>query len=119
MKFETLQKLDKLQEEIEDRVFEQDKFATNEWEGFDVMVSSKPDDSTQRWVRIPAQTLEFHHTEARRRAVVTRYARELIWLFKALGQIHPEEIERLSNHDFYAYLADAANLYIEENKGYL
>jgi len=117
MKFETLQKLDKLQEEIEVRAFDREKTAIDEWEDFDVIVRSQQDDRTRRWVRIPAQTFEFHQAEARRRAVVTRYARELSWLFEALRKIHPDEIERLSNHDFYAFLADAANLYIEENKG--
>lgn len=116
MNFETLQKLDKLQQEIDDRAFEKEKPISDEWEQFDVIIRSKTDEYIRRWVHVPTQSHDFHRAEPKRRSVVTRYAKELVWLFKKLEEIHPGEIERLSDHDFYGLLADAANLYMEENK---
>ena len=115
MNFEVLQKLDKLEQRIAEREYEA-AGDVEMWDGFDVVVSAHADDSLEHWVRIPTQSCDFHRVEARRRAVVTRYARELSWLFEQLRDIHPGEIERITDEDFYALLSDEANQYIEEHK---
>ncbi len=117
MNFETEQKLDKLSQQIAERAYENANHENSEWQEYDVMVVMRANEDAQRWARLPARTIEYHHSEPRRRLIATRYADDIIWLFKELSTIHPEEIERYSWHDFYAILADAANLYIEEHKG--
>lgn len=117
MDFETLQKLDKLQVSIDEREFETEKNSIREWQAFDVIIRGRSDEATRRWVRVPAQVQDFHHAEPKRRAVATRYAKELSWLFEELKEIHPGDVECISDHDFYGLLADVANLYLEEHKG--
>ena len=116
MNFETLQKLDKLQTEIEQRAYERQKPKSDEWEHCDVLVRGKANERTRHWGHVPPQSLDYHISEPRRRVVITRYARELIWLFEQLKAIHPGDIERISDHDFYGLLADEANLYLEQHK---
>lgn len=117
MNFETEQKLDKLSQIIKERVYDELVQEDDEWDEYDVRVVSRADESGKRWTRLPVKSIDYHHTEPRRRLVATRYSAEVVWLFKELRTIHPEEIERYNWHDFYAILADTANHYIEVHKG--
>lgn len=116
MNFDTLQALDKLKLAIENREYEE-QLEEAEWKDYDVMVCHSGDESARHWRMLPPENVhQFQSQEAHRRIVETRYADELAWLFRELKVIHAHEIERHTYHDFYAELANVANLYIDKHK---
>lgn len=116
MNFDTLQLLDKLQQDIGERVYEEQAGATL-WQDYEVMVCETADDYSRRWSRLPPEReYKFQRTEPRRRVVATRFAGALIWLFDELRSIHANEDEIYTFFDFYAELADTANEYKDEHK---
>lgn len=116
MNFDTQQALDRLQMAISEREFEDQEIGS--WQEYDVAIADTDDDEElSHWRRLPSESeQEFRRVEPHRRVVITRFAKELSWLFQELKKIHPSEIERHTNHDFYAELADEANLYIEHHR---
>ena len=118
MNFETRQALDRLQQDIEARHHE--GFRGKAWTDFDVMVCRREDETIRHWRKSPSSHVhEYHHKEPYRRVVETRFASELSWLFERLRHIHVNEIERQTDYDFYADLAETANLFIEEHQATL
>ena len=117
MNFDTLKALDKLEQLIGDRSYEE-LTGTSHWQEYDVMICERADDYTKRWTRIPPPDIhEFQRAEPHRRVVATRYATSLVWLFNELEKIHAKEDEFRTYHDFFAELADTANEYLDERKG--
>ena len=115
MNFDTRQALDRLQQDIDGRVYE--SFAGSEWQDYDVRVCIRESDLITHWRKLPSKKInEYHNKQPHRRVVATRFARELSWLFERLRAIHVNEIERRTNHDFYAELADTANLFIQQHQ---
>gem|GEM_PF-6443103 len=116
MNFDTLQALDKLKLVISNREYEP-QLKNASWQDYDVMVCHQEDESTKHWCMLPPEDVHhFQHQEPHRRVVATRYASEVVWLFGELKAIHVNELESHTYHDYFAELADAANLYIEEHK---
>lgn len=115
MNFETRQALDRLHQDIESRVYE--TFSGSDWQDYDVRVCIRENDPIVHWRKLPSKQInEYHNKQPHRRVVATRFARELSWLFERLRAIHVNEIERRTNHDFYAELADTANLFIQQHQ---
>ena len=115
MNFDTLQALDKLQVSIDDRLYEGQR-GVSEWRDYDVLICERKDEAVRHWRMLPTENVHaFQRKEPHRRYVATRYASALAWLFEALKAIHENESEHHTHHDFYAELADTANLYIDEN----
>ena len=116
MNFGTLQALDKLQLSIGDRLYEGQQ-GIGEWRDYDVLVCERKDEAAEHWRMLPPETVHtFQRKEPHRRYVATRHAGALAWLFEALKPVHEHESEHHTHHDFYAELADTANLYIDENR---
>ena len=88
------------------------------WGGADVIISPTLTEDIESWlgdqpIVISAQTLE-----PGRRAVITKYASALSWLFYELKYIFSNSIDAGTKYDFYGMLAIAANECIENNKDY-
>jgi hypothetical protein len=113
--FETRQALDRLEQDIQDRGYED--FSGKLWHEFDVMVCPRENEAIRRWRKLPSSNVnEFHHMVPQHRVIETGYARELSWLFEQLRHIHVSEIERRTHFDFYAELAETAILFIEQHR---
>ena len=118
MNFDTLKALDRLQQDIAERSYE-DLIGPSYWRDYEVMICERADDSANRWARLPLtprDVNEFQRTEPHRRIVATRYAASLVWLFQELAKIHAAEVEFRTYHDFFAELADSANQFLDERK---
>jgi hypothetical protein len=116
--FDTLQALDRLQQDIDNRQYE--GYAGKPWQDYDVVICAREDESVSRWRQLPSKYVhEYHHMAPRRRVVATRFYQELSWLFERLRYIHVNEIERQTNHDFYAELAETASLYLKAQQSAL
>jgi len=114
--FDTLQALDKLKLAITHREYES-QMDSPSWKEYDVMVCEREDESIKHWRILPPDNVHhFQRQEPHRRVVATRYVSELAWLFIELKAIHANELESHTYHDYFAELADVANLYIEEHK---
>ena len=83
--------------------FAKEACSFKEWDEAGVIISSQSNDDIK-------ERLGPLFPEQRRIEVATEFSRELSWLFHKIRDIFPEE------KDFYGELAQAANVYLKENK---
>ncbi len=91
---------------------------TVEWSGADVIICSVADDMARRWIDNKPMVVSMQLLEPRRRLVVTKYAKELSWLFYQMRDAAKNKIDFVSKYDFYGLLAQSAINFIELNKEY-
>ena len=84
-----------------------------EWGGADVIIKSRLDESSKEWLEDQPIVISFQSTEPRRRAVITKYSKELSWLFYQLKFLFSEKIDYVSKYDFYGLLAQTAIEYLK------
>jgi len=84
-----------------------------EWGGADVIIRSRLDESIKEWLGDQPIVISFQSTEPRRRAVITKYSRELSWLLYELRNLFSEKIDYILKYDFYGLLAQTAIDYLE------
>mgnify|MGYP000861813676 CR=1 FL=1 len=88
-----------------------------EWGGADVIIRGAMDDELEQWADEDRIILGFQENTPKRRLVITKYSRELSWLFEQLRDIFSGQIDYVSKYDFYGALAQSAIDYINEHKG--
>jgi len=111
-----LVKIDDLKHHIESVDISMEAKTTEEWGGADVIIKSILDESIKEWLGEQPIVISFQSTEPRRRAVITKYSKELSWLFYELRNLFSEKIDYISKYDFYGLLAQTAIDYLENNE---
>lgn len=106
-------RLDELQRKIKSKVFLDEASSIKEWGGADVIICSRLKESIKKWLGDQPLVISFQKTEPRRRAVITKFSKELSWLFYQLRDVFAGEIDYISKYDFYGLLAQAAIDYLE------
>jgi hypothetical protein len=90
--------------------------AVKEWGGADVIIKSRLDAHTEKWLRDQPLVIGLQNTVPKRRAVITKYSKELSWLFYQLRDLFSEQIDDVSKYDFYGLLAQSAIDYLVDNE---
>jgi len=116
MNQEILKKLDEVERKIESGDFLKEVNSVKEWVGADVIISSQLNDRIKTWLGDQPLVLSLQKTEPQRRAVITKYSKELSWLLNQLKEIFAREIDYISKYDFYGLLAQSAIDYLEVNQ---
>jgi hypothetical protein len=116
MKLDLLRQIGDLKQRIETTDISSAAEAVDEWGGADVIIQKTLDPDIERWLGDQATVISLQSTEPRRRAVITKYSRELSWLFYELGGVFFEEIDYASKYDFYGRLAQSAIDYLASNE---
>jgi hypothetical protein len=109
-------KLDALQRNIESGDFVAEAKSAREWGGADVIVSCFLNDSIKKWLEDTPIIISAQDTQPRRRAVITKYSRELSWLLYELREIFSGMIDYVSKYDFYGVLAESAIDYLDSRQ---
>ena len=86
------------------------------WGGADVIISPTLTENIESWLGDQPIVISQQTLESRRRAVITKYASSLSWLFYELKYIFSNSIDAGTKYDFYGMLAMAANECIQDNK---
>ena len=74
------------------------------------------DASTEKWLSEQPYVISFQKTKPSRRAVITKYSKELSWLFYQLKDLFSGKIDYISKYDFYGSLAQSAIDYLSTNE---
>lgn len=116
MKRNLLAQIEDLKQRIETTNISMEARTVNEWGGADVIIKKISDADTEKWLGDQPLVISFQSTEPRRRAVITKYSKELSWLFYQLKTIFSEKIDYVSKYDFYGLLAQSAINYLTNNE---
>lgn len=112
-----IEKLNELEEKVRTKDITKEARETEEWGGADVVIVAEMKDSIKDWIGSQPLVISFQKTEPRRRLVLTKYSRELSWLFFELKAIFYDKLDYIIKYDFYGLLAQAALDHIERNPG--
>ncbi len=88
------------------------------WGGADVIISEDVTPHIKKWLGDQPIIISLQAFEPGRRAVITKYANALSWLFFELKYIFSSSINFITKYDFYGMLALSAQKYIENNENY-
>ena len=116
MNKDLFKKINNLKHQIETVDISKKAKTVKEWAGVDVIIKSKLDENTIKWVGDQLCVISLQNTEPKRRTVITKYSKELSWLFYQLKDIFSERIDYISKYDFYGLLAQSAIDYLANNK---
>lgn len=108
--------LDELKRRIRSQDVPAEARKWNEWDGADVMVLSQLDQVSKDWIGSQPFVVSAQRTEPRRRVVLTKFSRELSWLFCQLREIFSGRIDSISKYDFHGLLAQSAIDYLDRNQ---
>jgi len=89
---------------------------TEEWSGADVIITNKLTKDHLKWLGNDNEIISLQETIPKKRLVITKYSKELSWLFYQLKKIFKSNIDHISKYDFYGILAQTAIDYINKNK---
>lgn len=103
-----LTQIENLEQKVKAEDISVEARTVKEWGGADVIIKERLDRDTQKWLGSQPLVISLQSTEPRRRAVITRYATELSWLFYQLKSIFSGRIDYVSKYDFYGLLAQSA-----------
>lgn len=110
--------LNTLKETINSKALPSDLSEVRDWGGADVTIVEVLDEATQDWLETQSSVIiSFQKTEPRRRAVVTKFSKELSWLFYQLRDICSEHLDYATKYDFYGTLAQSAMDYLDRHRG--
>lgn len=109
-------KLKKLERQILTEDVSQIARTTKEWGGADVIIRSEMDERLKTWLGDDRLIINLQNIEPRRRVVITKYSKELSWLFYELRDIFSDKLDYISKYDFYGSLAQAAIDYLNNEK---
>ena len=116
MKRDLLTQVEDLKQRIETIDISIEARNVNEWGGADVIIKSRLDADTQKWLGAQPLVISFQSNEPRRRAVITNYSKELSWLFYELTNIFSDNLDYISKYEFYGLLAQSAIDYLASNE---
>lgn len=85
------------------------------WGGADVIIAPEEDERTRRFLDGQNVVISFQQFQPQRQVVITRFARELSWLFYQLRDCCSGTYDYSSKYDFFGLLAFAARKNLEDN----
>lgn len=109
-------KLKELTLQIENSEIPIDAKIVENWGGADVIICSKLDDKGEKWLADQPFVISSQSIEPKRRVVITKYSKELSWLFYQLKDIFHGTIDHISKYDFYGSLAQTAITFINNTR---
>lgn len=107
-KIELEQMFGQLEKILEGELPDDEFRATRDWGGADVIITKKPTIQETKWLTSQRTVLSFQFSQSTRILIVTKYHKELSWLFNKLLDIAATRIDYISKYDFYRNLAIAA-----------
>ena len=116
MKRDLLTQIEELKQTIETTDISMEAKAVEEWGGADVIIKSRLDADIEEWLGAQPLVIGFQSTEPERRAVITKYSKELSWLFYELRNIFSEKLDYVTKYDFYSLLAQSAIDYLAKHE---
>lgn len=116
MKRDLLTQIEELKRRIETTDISMEARDVKEWGGADVIIKRILDADTEKWLGDQLLVISFQSGEPIRRAVITKYSKELSWLFYQLKNLFSERIDYVSKYDFYGLLAQSAIDYLTNNE---
>ena len=116
MKRDLLTQIEDLEQRIKTTDISMETRAVKEWGGADIVINRILDADTEKWLRNQPLVISFQSTEPRRKAVITKYSKELSWLFYQLKNIFSDKIDDVSKYDVYGLLAQSAIDYLTDNE---
>ena len=116
MNQELIEKLDYLERKIWSGNIVREANSIMEWAGSNVIISSQLNNSIKEWFGDQFSVIALEKTEPRRRAVITKFSKELSWLFYQLKDIFAGELNYISKPVFYGMLAQTSIDYLEKNQ---
>ena len=108
--------LERAEQRLQTEDISKEASATREWRGADVIITKGLDNNFKKWLEDQPFVISSQNTEPRLRAVITKYSKELSWLFYQLKHIFSNRIDYTAKYDFYGSLAQSAIDYLEKNK---
>jgi hypothetical protein len=111
-----IEKLDYLERKIWSGDIVREANSIMEWAGSDIIISSQLNNSIKEWFGDQFAVITLEKTEPRRRAVITKFSKELSWLFYQLKDIFAGELNYISKPVFYGMLAQTSIDYLEKNQ---
>ena len=117
MEQEMIKKLSQLEEKVRNADISKEADGTEEWGGADVVIAAQMTKEMEDWIGSQPFVISFQKKVPRRRLVLTRYSRELSWLFFRLKDIFYDRLDYITKYDFYGLLAQAALDHLERNDG--
>lgn len=85
------------------------------WGGADVILAIEEDERIRRFLNGQNVVISFQQFQPQRQVVITRFARELSWLFYQLRDCCSGTYDYVSKYDFFGLLALAARKHLIEN----
>lgn len=109
-------KLEQLNKLIEEEAY---KVRTNSrfefWGGADVIIAPEEDERIRDFLGGQNVVISFQQFQPQRQVVITKFARELSWLFYQLKDCCSGTYDFSSKYDFFGLLALAARNHLEKN----
>ncbi len=116
MKSDLLKKINDLEHKITTTDISAEAKTVGDWGGADVIIKSKLEEYIKAWLENQPVVISLQSSTPRRRAVITKHASELSWLFFQLKDIFAGEIDYITKYDFYGLLAQSALDYLAKNE---
>ena len=76
--------LERAEQRLQTEDISKEASATREWRGADVIITKGVDNNFKKWLEDQPFVISSQNTEPRLRAVITKYSKELSWLFYQL-----------------------------------
>jgi hypothetical protein len=109
-------KIEQIKKLIEDKAYQsQNRSRHKFWGGADVIIAPEEDERTRKFLAEQNPVISFQEFQPQRQVVITKFARELIWLFYQLKDCCSGTYDFSSKYDFFGLLALAARNHLEKN----
>lgn len=106
-------KLKELENIVKSGDFFEDARNVREWGGADVVISRRMTPSIKAWLGNQNVVISFQNSVPKKRVVITKYSKELSWLFYQLRDFFYFKVDYISKYDFFGLLAQAAINYLD------
>jgi len=109
--------LNRLEEQVKSEDISGKAASTLDWAGADVIIKKSTNPELEEWALKGGLVLGFQNKAPKRRLVITKYSKELSWLFEQLKHVFSHKIDYASKYDFYGSLAESAINYLNTKEG--
>ena len=110
-----------LENNIKEGKFNNDLYNIKEWGGADVIISDKKTPELIKWSENQSIIIDLNNNSfvsPGNRLIISKYSKELSWLFYELKAIFHDYIDFSNKYQFYGILAESALEFIDNNNKY-